>query len=80
MMDMFQKFVKYAQFLRNSVLPPKIIHASDFVNAFINPCRAVCGMTLHSFCNVMIVKAVKTIFDMLMIVHVNQCRNRLFIG
>jgi hypothetical protein len=77
MMDMFQKFVKCAQFFRNSVLPPKIIHASDFVNAIINPCRAVWGTTLHNFCNEMILKAVKTIFDMLLIAHLNQCRNLL---
>jgi hypothetical protein len=80
MMDMFQKFVKYAQFLRNSVLPLKITHASDFVNAFSNPCRAVWGMTLHSFCKVVILKAVKTIFDMLVIVHLKQCRNLILNG
>jgi hypothetical protein len=49
---MFQKFVKCSQFVRKSVLPPKIIHASDFVNAIINPRRTVRGMTSHSFCNV----------------------------
>jgi hypothetical protein len=80
MMDVFQKYVKCAEFLRNSVLPPKIIHASDFMNAIINSCRAVWDMTLHSFCNVVVLKAVKSIFDMVLIVHVNQCRNLLLNG
>jgi hypothetical protein len=69
---MFQKFAKCAYFFRNSVLPPKIIHASDFVNAIINPCRAV-----HNFCDVVTLKIVKTIFDMLLFGHLNQCRNLL---
>jgi hypothetical protein len=80
MMDMFQKFVKCAQFFRKSVLPPKIIHASDFVNATINPCRALWGITLHNFCNVMTLKAVKSVFDMLLIGRLNQCKKILLNG
>jgi hypothetical protein len=75
MMDIFQKFVKCGQFVRNSVIPPKFIHAVDFVNAIINPSRAVWGMTLYGFCSVVILKAFKTAFDMSLIVRLNQCRN-----
>jgi hypothetical protein len=75
MMDILQKFFKCVHFVRNSVLPVKFIHTSDFVNAIIDPCTAVWGMALHSFCNVVILKAVKTLFDMLLIVHLNQCEN-----
>jgi hypothetical protein len=80
MMDIFQKFIKCAQFVRNSVLPEKLIHASIFVNAIIDARRAVWGMTLHSFCNVVILNAVTTIFDMLLIVHLNEYRNLLLNG
>jgi hypothetical protein len=80
MMDILQKFVKCVRFVRNSVLPPKCIHAIDFVNVIINSSRALWGMTLHSFCNVVTLKAVQTIFDTLLIVHLNQCRNLLLIG
>jgi hypothetical protein len=79
-MDIIQKFVKCVQFVRNFVLPPKCIHAFDFVNVIINCSKALCGMTLHSFCNVVILKSGQTIFDMLLIVHLNQCRNLLLIG
>jgi hypothetical protein len=51
-----------------------------WIPSIINPCRPVWGMTLHSFCNVLILKALKTIFDMLLIVHLNQCRNLLLNG
>jgi hypothetical protein len=80
MMDLFQKFVKCAQFVRKSVRPPKIIHASDFVHDIINPCTAVWGMILHSLCNVVVLKSVKEIYNMLLIVHQNQGRNLLLNG
>jgi hypothetical protein len=45
MVDIFQKLVKGAQFVRNPVLPPKFIHAVVFVNITINPSTAVWSMT-----------------------------------
>jgi hypothetical protein len=40
----------------------------------------VWGTTKHSFCNTLILNAFKIIFDMLFIVHQNQCRNLLLNG
>jgi hypothetical protein len=77
--DIFQKLVKGVQFVRNSVLP-KFIHTVVFVNTIINPSTVVWSMTLHSFCDVVIIKAVKTICDMFLIVQLNQCRNLLLNG